>query len=401
MPIQSKGGYLVDFDNLEGVNPFQGSTKMVLSPAKPVAETLAVDHVEPQATTPESISEDQTKIESALDETLPFIPSVENSLADISTNISSTESSVVTVVKCPAVEEQDSYTATPDQKQHNTSLSAEKDNSSGSFVEDAPLPAKGSYSFDFDNLDSINPFQTGGSKIQNSPVIGRKVSQEDTPAEENKPVSVVDVPEVAQELPVQPEVKPTAAVAPMSANTAQPAAAESQPADLPVKEGPVKLEFNFDDGTEVKKKPPPKKFGKRPPGLKPKAVSDVKPPKEAAVKADAVDVDDVPVPKSSYTFDFDKFDDPNFNPFGTKSSMNNSPMCSKKSSPVLTETVIPEQTDNPAEKEAISPARYVDHLSKCTTYLFDSVVFFTIHFCFFCLLSVALKRVHQLATLKW
>lgn len=386
MPIQSKGGYLVDFDNLEGVDPFQGSNKMVLSPAKPVAETLAVDHVEPQATTPENISEDQTKIESALDETLPFVPSVENSLADISTNISSTESSVVTVVKCPAVEEQDSYTATPDEKQPaNTSLSAEKDNSSGSFVEDAPLPAKGSYNFDFDNLDSINPFQTGGSKIQNSPFIGRKVSNEDTPAEENKPASVVDVPEVAQELPVQPEVKPMAAVAPMSANTAQPAAAESQPADLPVKEGPVKLEFSFGDGTEVKKKPPPKKFGKRPPGLKPKAVSDVKPPMEAAAKADAVDVDDVP--KSSYTFDFDKFDDPNFNPFGTKSSMNNSPMCSKKSSPVLTETVIPEQTDNPAEKEAISPARYVDHLSKCTSYL-TVVFYFTIHFCFFSVCSL-------------
>ncbi|XP_047466801.1 transforming acidic coiled-coil-containing protein 3 [Mugil cephalus] len=357
MPIQSKGGYLVDFDNLEDVNPFQSSNKMVLSPPRPAVETLAIDHVEPRPQTPENISEEPTKIESALDETLPFIPSVENSLADISANVSSTESSVVTVVKFPAVEEQDSCTATPDEKQPaNRSMSAEQDNPSGSFVEDAPLPAKGSYSFDFDNLDSINPFQTGGSKIQNSPVIGRKASQEAAPAEENKPPSVADVPEAAQELPVQPEVKPVATVAPISASAALPAAADSPPDDLPVKEGPVKLEFSFGDGTEVKKKPPPKKLGKRPPGLKPKAASDVKPPKEAAVKPDAIDVADVPVPKSSYSFDFDKFDDPNFNPFGTKSGMSNSPACSKKSSPVLAETAVPEQTDKPAEKEAISPA---------------------------------------------
>uniref|UniRef100_A0A3Q0TB49 Uncharacterized protein n=1 Tax=Amphilophus citrinellus TaxID=61819 RepID=A0A3Q0TB49_AMPCI len=35
MPIQSKGGYMLDFDNLESINPFQGSNKMVLSPARP------------------------------------------------------------------------------------------------------------------------------------------------------------------------------------------------------------------------------------------------------------------------------------------------------------------------------------------------------------------------------
>uniref|UniRef100_A0A3Q3X008 Transforming, acidic coiled-coil containing protein 3 n=1 Tax=Mola mola TaxID=94237 RepID=A0A3Q3X008_MOLML len=33
MPIQSKGGYDLDFDNLDGIDPFQGSNKMMLSPA--------------------------------------------------------------------------------------------------------------------------------------------------------------------------------------------------------------------------------------------------------------------------------------------------------------------------------------------------------------------------------
>lgn len=349
MPIQSKGGYQLDFDNLDAFNPFQGSNKMGFSPVRPAVEKPPTDPTEPQHTTPKNISEEPTKTESALDETLPLTPSMENSLADVTADISSTESSVVTVVRVPAIEEQDSYSATPDDKQPaNKSSSTDQDKASGSFVEDAPLPAKGSYNFDFDNLDAINPFQTGGSKIQNSPVPGRKVSNNEPPADENKPADVVDVPEVTQESPVLPEVKPPAA--------------ESQPVDAPVKkspvkEGPLKLEFGFDEGTVVKKKPPLKKFGKRPSGLKPKEgkqVSDVKPPKEAPVKPESIDVVDVPVAKGSYSFDFEKFDDPNFNPFGTKSGINNSPVCSKKSSPVPMETALPEQNDEPMETEAVS-----------------------------------------------
>ncbi|KAM6968850.1 transforming acidic coiled-coil-containing protein 3 [Tautogolabrus adspersus] len=359
MPIQSKGGYQLDFDNLDAVDPFQGSNKMVLSPARPVVENPPTAKTDPQHTEPENISEEPTKIESALDETLPFTPSVENSLVDVSANISSTESSVVTVVRVPAVEEQDSCTATPDQKQPaETSTSFNQDKVSGSFIEDAPLPAKGSYSFDFDNLDEINPFQTGGPKIQNSPVLGRKEPDNNPPVEEiiikeDKTINV-ELPEVPQEVPVQPEVKPIAAVAPISANAAE---STPQPVDAPVTGEPVKLEFNFNDGSEVKQKPPPKKLGKRPPGLKPKEgkpASDIKPPRETPVMPDATDSAAVVAPIGSYSFDFDKFNDPNFNPFGTKASMQNSPMCSKKSVPVLMETSVTEQMEESAEKEAVS-----------------------------------------------
>ncbi|XP_071353649.1 transforming acidic coiled-coil-containing protein 3 [Trachinotus anak] len=364
MPILSKGGYDLDFENLDAINPFQGSNKMTLSPTRPAAENHPTDQTESQNTKPENILEEPTKMETALDETLPFTPSVENSLVDVSANISSTESSVITVAKFPAVEDQDSSTATPDDKQPaKMSPSADQDKASGSFVEDAPLPAKGLYNLDFDNLDAINPFQTGGSKIQNSPVLGRKLPDSNAPVEEpqikeNKPADIVDVPEVAPKSPIQPEIKPIAAVIPTTTNTASPPAAESQPAVAPIKEGPIKLEFNFDDGSEVKKKPPPKKFGKRPLGAKSKEgkpTSDVKPPKETSVKPDANDVADIPVTKGSYSFDFDKFDDPNFNPFGTKTNMN-SPKCSKKSDPLLMETAIPEPTEKLEEKEAVSPA---------------------------------------------
>ncbi|KAF3844867.1 hypothetical protein F7725_008030 [Dissostichus mawsoni] len=400
MPIQSKGGYQLDFDNLDAFNPFQGSVKMVLSPVR-----SAVDNppTESPNTETENIAEQPTKIESAIDDTLPFAPSVDYSLVDTSSNISSAESSVVTVLKVLAMEEQDSCTATPDEKQ--PSLNITQDYSSGSFVEDAPLPTKGSYSLDFDNLDEVNPFQTGGSKIPNSPFIGSEVAEANPPVEEMKGNESTEAQDVQPEMKgnesteaqdvqpemkgnesteaqdVQPEMKenesteaqdmtPIAAVAPITTNAAETPAAEtpaaestSQPAEAHTQERAVKLEFNFDDGSEVKRKPPPKKFGKRPPGVKPKEGKpecDVKPPKEAPVKPDASGDADVPLSKGSYSFDMAKFDDPNFNPFGTKASMmTNSPQCSKNAEPVLSDPVImdnliPEKVDMPAEKEALS-----------------------------------------------
>lgn len=409
MPIQSKGGYQLDFDNLEAMDPFSGSNKMMLSPARPAVENPHPPQTEPQHAEPKNTFDELTKIESALDETLPFNQSVENSLADLSADISSTESSVVTVVKVAAVEELDSYTATPDEKQPaKMSPSINEDKVSGSFVEDAPLPAKGSYSLDFDNLDAINPFQTGGSKIQNSPVIGKKVPDNNPPVEEvqeNKPINVVKLPEVAQELPeevpVQPAVKPVASVAPISANAAKAPAADTQPSDASIKEGPVKLEFNFDDGGEVRKKQPPKKFGKRPPGLKSKAeklASDVKPPQESQVKPEASDVAEAP--KGAYSFDFEKFDDPNFNPFGTKSSMNNSPKVSEKSSPVLMEASNQEKMDKPVEKEDVSLAWYVNFsLSVLSIYLQQALPqTFNFTLSLYIFSSIVLERVSQLLT---
>ncbi|XP_067335946.1 transforming acidic coiled-coil-containing protein 3 isoform X1 [Channa argus] len=357
MPIQSKGDYQLDFDNLDAINPFQGSNPIGFSPAKSAVENLGTDQTESQNIKPEYILEEATKMESALDETLPFTPSVENSLADVSINISSTESSVVTVVKVQAVEEQDSWTATPDENQcAKVSLSDDQDKASGSF-EDAALPPKGSYNLDLDNLDAINPFQTGGSKIQNSPILGRKMPDENPAVtepqrKEYKVADVVDVHEMAQELPVQPELKSIVAVA-ISTSTAKPSAVEPQPAVAPSMEGSIKLEFTFDDGNKVKQKLPTKRFGKRPQegtiSKEQNKLSDTL-PKETAVKSDASDFD-LPVVKGCYSFDLDKFDDPYFNPFGTKMSIINSQKTSQKSSPMCTETPVPEQRDNSEEKE--------------------------------------------------
>lgn len=362
MPIVSRGGYQLDFDNLDAMDPFQGSNKMVLSPARPAVETPPTTQTESQDIKTENILEQPTKMESALDETLPFISSVENSLVDVSANISSTDSSVVTVVKVPVVQDQESRPATPDEEQPaQTSQSVDEDKASGSFVEDVPLPSKGSYNLDLDNLDGINPFQTGGSKIQNSPVLARKLPDSSPPQkQEEKPADIVNVPDVAEieqaeNVPAESEMKPTEA--------ASPPAVEPQPDVSPKEEGPIKLEFNFDDGNEVKRKPPPKKLGKRPLGGKSKEgkpASEVKPPEEIPVVPDANGAADIPVAKGSYSFDFDKFDDPNFNPFGTKAKMDNSPKPIGKSDPVLMEIASPEQAEKPEEKEAVSPAWYVN-----------------------------------------
>lgn len=343
MPIQCKGGYQLDYDNLDAINPFQGSNMILLSPAKPV-----VDHP------PENIQEELNVEDLRQDDTLPFIPSVDNSLADV--NISSTDSSVVIVTMNKTVEGQDACAASFDEdRAANVPANSDLNKPGNTFEEDAPLPAKGSYNFDFENLDAINPFQIGGSKIQNSPVLGRKVPDDGAPAETNKPAAVVCVVEVPQEAAVHPEAKPIAAVAPVSASTAKPSLLAPEPVSALVKEGAVKLEFSFGDGSEVKPKPP-KKFGKRPSGVKPKEKKQAAHPKpviEAPPTADAVDAS---APKGSYSFDFEKFDDPNFNPFGTKTNVSNSSESSEKMSLVLRETS-PEQTSNPEENKSLASER--------------------------------------------
>ncbi|KAK5886289.1 hypothetical protein CesoFtcFv8_017338 [Champsocephalus esox] len=71
MPIQSKGGYQLDFENLDAFNPFQGSVKIVLSPVRSAVDNPPTES--PNAET-ENIAEQPTKIESALDDTLPIRP---------------------------------------------------------------------------------------------------------------------------------------------------------------------------------------------------------------------------------------------------------------------------------------------------------------------------------------
>lgn len=105
---------------------------------------------------------------------------------------------------------------------------------------------------------------------------------------------------------------------------------------------PVKMELGLDDG-EAKK---PRKLGKKtsskltaPKKQRPKASETAAPPPETTSEQDQptsestapMNVDDVPIPKKSYNFDPNQWDDPNFNPFGGGNKMSNSPTLPKGS----------------------------------------------------------------------
>ncbi|KAL1262895.1 hypothetical protein QQF64_005634, partial [Cirrhinus molitorella] len=184
--------------------------------------------------------------------------------------------------------------------------------------EESPIPPSASYKWDPDNFENIDPFRTGGSKVANSPVLGRKADF----------TSVSDTPVAVEE--------PRAA----SPAKEQPINIEEQP--IPNRQ-PVRLEFDYseDSGEAPRNTPPPKNLGKKPgakmPIRKPKLGIKKAPPPQteqldnAPVPVPSKDIDDIPIPKGSYNFDPSKWDDPNFNPFSSSTGVPNSPCLSKGS----------------------------------------------------------------------
>uniref|UniRef100_A0A670ICN5 Transforming acidic coiled-coil containing protein 2 n=1 Tax=Podarcis muralis TaxID=64176 RepID=A0A670ICN5_PODMU len=156
--------------------------------------------------------------------------------------------------------------------------------------------------FDPTNVDEISTFGAGDSKIQDSPPASKK------------PPPLTTAPEAVE-------------VTPSDTGGQE---------DPPVKSLSVRLEFDYSEekgsGEEQHEGSPlPKKVGKKPgakmPLRRPKT-------KKAGEKLDnapttptkaPVDPNEIPVPKGSYTFDIDKWDDPNFNPFSSTCKMQDSP----------------------------------------------------------------------------
>lgn len=338
--VQSKGAYTLDLDNLDAINPFQSSIKMANSPPKSstspvswVPELTESDTTTAIACTPKDEQKGLEVTDTPLDETLPFVSSVENSLVDNSANISSAEGTVI--IKTNNNEKSITDNEESDITEPIQNLIPVIEDS----TQDLPLPPAGSYNLDFDNLEMLNPFQTGGSKIPNSPTL-------------NKAVGVPDPPEPSKEATEEPEISvqtsPTVSDAP-SAPEEKPTVTEVSPSTTCPKENPMLLEFNFNDGAEVKCKPPPKRLGmKRPAGAKPvskKTDTVVKEkkesePKQMSPKNSKTEPVDVPPVKGAYAFDFGKFDDPNFNPFGTVAKMGNSPPRGIQTSPVSMESAL-------------------------------------------------------------
>ncbi|XP_028936341.1 transforming acidic coiled-coil-containing protein 2 isoform X3 [Ornithorhynchus anatinus] len=152
------------------------------------------------------------------------------------------------------------------------------------------------------SVERARPLDIGESKVQNSPPVGKKTA----------PLSTA------------------------------PEAVEVTPPDTggqersPPKGIAVRLEFDYSEDKDncegsQESPPPPKKIGKKPvakmPLRRPK-------PKKIVEKLDntpnsptksPAEPNDIPVSKGSYTFDIDKWDDPNFNPFSSTTKMQESP----------------------------------------------------------------------------
>ncbi|XP_030297944.1 transforming acidic coiled-coil-containing protein 2 isoform X15 [Sparus aurata] len=188
--------------------------------------------------------------------------------------------------------------------------------------EESPIPPSGTYKWDPDNFDNIDPFNTGGSKIANSPVLGRK-----------GPVcaAIATPPEDPCFSAVEPCPPP-----PLEQPTTNP---EEQP--ILTKRQPVRLEFDYSEESGEaphQASPPPKKLGKKPSGKMPLRKSKLglkkAPPAQLDNDPPAThngNEEEIPVPKVSYNFEPSKWDDPNFNPFSSKTGIPNSPKLSRPS----------------------------------------------------------------------
>ncbi|KAG7476388.1 hypothetical protein MATL_G00082350 [Megalops atlanticus] len=152
-------------------------------------------------------------------------------------------------------------------------------------ADEIPVP-KASYNSDPDQYDdNFNPFASGRSKLQNSP------------------------PPCCGATPPVEEAAPDAK--------------------------PVKMEFGVvgDGGSVEAKRPPPRKLGKKPPSkLQAPKIQRPKPAQPAPEPAVTHSSEDIPIAKSSYSCNPSQWDDPNFNPFGSKGKMSISPVLPKGSS---------------------------------------------------------------------
>ncbi|XP_075333078.1 uncharacterized protein tacc2 [Odontesthes bonariensis] len=194
--------------------------------------------------------------------------------------------------------------------------------------DESPIPPSASYKWDPENFENINPFNTGGSKIANSPVLGRKspVCGPISCPPENSPVPTA-------------EPHHSYPPAPLEETTTNP----EEQAILP-KRQPVRLEFDYsEENCEASHQasPPLKKVGKkssvkmplRKPklGLKKATPAQVEQLDNNCPASQNGNEDEIAVTKASYNFEPDKWEDPNFNPFSSKKSISNSPKMSRPS----------------------------------------------------------------------
>nr|XP_015851364.1 transforming acidic coiled-coil-containing protein 2 isoform X8 [Peromyscus maniculatus bairdii] len=159
-----------------------------------------------------------------------------------------------------------------------------------------------------ESAEDVSPLVSGGGPVQNSPPVGRKS------------VPLTTAPEAVEVT--------------LSESGGQ--------EDLPAKGLSVRLEFDYSEDkgnwdSQQENAPPTKKIGKKPVAKMPLRRPKMKKTPEKLDNAPAspprspTEPNDIPIAKGTYTFDIDKWDDPNFNPFSSTSKMQESPKLPQQS----------------------------------------------------------------------
>ncbi|XP_048647303.1 transforming acidic coiled-coil-containing protein 2 isoform X25 [Marmota marmota marmota] len=192
-----------------------------------------------------------------------------------------------------------------------TEPAAAEGSGSPSSEETPPEPAaapKAACPLDPECAEGASPLASGGGRVQNSPPVGRKT------------LPLTTAPEAAEETPLD----------------------SGGQEDSPARGLSVRLEFDYSEDkggwdNQQENPPPTKKIGKKPVAKMPLRRPKMKKTPEkldntpASPPRSPAEPNDIPVAKGTYTFDIDKWDDPNFNPFSSTSKMQESPKLPQQS----------------------------------------------------------------------
>ncbi|XP_072596382.1 transforming acidic coiled-coil-containing protein 2 isoform X18 [Vulpes vulpes] len=339
-PIASSGTYNLDFDSIELVDDFQTleprcsdssksqeckvSTRRKSTDSVPVSKSTLSRSLSLQASdfdgascsgnpeavapAPDAYSTGSSSASSTLKRTKKPRPP---SLKKKQTTKKPTETPPVKETQQEPVEE----CPVPSEETRAFEIKPElaKTEGSGPAVsEEAPLDLaavpKAPCPLDSEGAEEAIPPASGSGRVQNSPPVGRK------------PSPLATAPEAAEVTPSE----------------------SGGQEDSPVKGLSVRLEFDYSEDkgswdTQQENPPPTKKLGKKPVAKMPLRRPKMKKTPEkldntpASPTRSPDEPNDIPMAKGTYTFDIDKWDDPNFNPFSSTSKMQESPKLPQQS----------------------------------------------------------------------
>ncbi|XP_058400155.1 transforming acidic coiled-coil-containing protein 2 isoform X3 [Diceros bicornis minor] len=338
-PIASSGTYNLDFDNIELVDDFQTleprssdsknqdckvstrrkSTDSVPTSKSTLSRSLSLQAsdfdgascsggTEAVAPAPDAHSTGSSSASSTLKRTKkPRPPSLKKK------QITKKPPETPTVKETQQEPTEDSPVPTEENPASETKTESAKTEGSGpALLEEASLePAavpRAACPLDSEGPEGAVPPAPGGGRVQNSPPVGRKT------------LPLATAPEAVE-------------VTPSDSGGQE---------DSPAKGLSVRLEFDYSEDkgswdTQQEHPPPTKKIGKKPVAKMPLRRPKMKKTPEKLDNAPAsptrspAEPNDIPIAKGTYTFDIDKWDDPNFNPFSSTSKMQESPKLPQQS----------------------------------------------------------------------